>query len=310
MKKKDLIKRPSYLFFGKRYNKWDSLYGILFCLPAILLGLLFVLLPMIISLSYSFTDANLLKLNNINFVGLKNFINVFKDPLVGKAFLNTLHFVILVIPLQFVLSFGLALILNSKIRFNKFFRWAFFIPVLLSLAITSMLWINLLNEDAGLIGSFFASLGFDKVKFLSDPKKAMNIIVLISAWQGAGYQMLIFLAALKNVSKEMYEAAQIDGSNSWQRFIYLTMPAIKPTISFVLVTMLIGAFRLITQPMIMTSGGPLDSTLTVSYYIYQQGITYREVGYSSAIALLYTVFMSVIALGIRALLDGKKEKSL
>ena len=130
-------------------------------------------------------------------------------------------------------------------------------------------------------------------------------IIFISIWQGAGYQMLIFLSGLKNIQPEIYEAASLDGANATQRFFYITIPNILPTFSFVLITMLIGAFRLITQPMIMTQGGPEDGTMTMSYYIYQQGITFRDVGYSSAIAMIYTIFMSVIALTLRKVMDVK-----
>ena len=163
---------------------------------------------------------------------------------------------------------------------NTFFRWAFFAPVMLSLAVTSMLWINLLNEQDGLINAILTMIGLPKEKFLGDPKMAMDLIVLISAWQGAGYQMLIFLSGLKNIPKEMYEAASIDGANKRQQFFRITLPSIRPTFSFVLITMLIGAFRLITQPMIMTQGGPINKTLNDVLLYYQQGITYRDVGYS------------------------------
>ena len=174
---------------------------------------------------------------------------------------------------------------------------------MLSLAVTSMLWINLLNEQDGLINALLEAIGLSRQLFLSDPEQAMDLIVIISAWQGAGYQMLIFLSALKNIPKELYEASSIDGANKIQQFWRITLPSIKPTFSFVLITMMIGAFRLITQPMIMTRGGPIDRTLTMSYYIYLQGINFRDVGYSSAIALLYTIFMATIALTLRKVFE-------
>lgn len=298
--------KPHYKLFGKVYSTQDTIVGWLFLLPAVVLGLVFIIGPMVVSLSYSFTDANLLKLDQASFVGFKQFIDALSDEVMWTAFDNTMKFVVCVVPLQLGLSYGLALILNSKIKCNTFFRWAFFVPVMLSLAVTSMLWMNLLNEQDGLINAFLENLGFNRQEFLGNPKLAMPVIILISAWQGAGYQMLIFLSALKNIPKEVYEASQVDGANKFQRLIYVTCPMIKPTFSFVLVTMLIGAFRLITQPMIMTGGGPLNSTLTMSYYIYQQGISYRNVGYSSAIALLYTIFMATIALTLNKV-TGKEN---
>ncbi len=297
------IKRANIRFFGKTYNKSEIFAGFLFTLPVLVLGIVFIILPIIISLGYAFTDANLLKLDQVEIVGLSQFSRMFHDPLLLTAFKNTLRFVVIVVPLQLTLSLLLALILNSRIKLNTFFRWAFFIPVMLSLAVTSMLWMNLLNEESGLINSILMSLGFDEQTFLSNPNRALNIIIIISAWQGAGYQMLIFLSGLKNIPSSLYEAAEIDGANSYNRFKHVTLPMIKPTFSFVIITMLIGAFRLFTQPLIMTKGGPLDSTMTMSYYIYQQGIMFRDVGYSSAVALIYTVFLAAITLTIRKVLD-------
>ncbi len=290
-------------FFGKKYKTSETIVGWAFLMPALVLGFIFIVLPIIISLSYSFTDANLLKLDQIKWNSFKNFKDLFSDKLLRTAFMNTMEFVIKVVPLQLGVSLGLALILNSKIKFNTFFRWVFFCPVMLSLAVTSMLWMNLLNEQEGLINAVFEMIGLGRQQFLSDPKKAMDILVIISVWQGAGYQMLIFLSGLKNISNDMYEASSIDGANKFQQFTKITLPSIKPTFSFVLITMLIGAFKLITQPMIMTQGGPTDSTLTMSYYIYQQGVTYREVGYSSAIALVYTIVLAAITLSIRKFME-------
>lgn len=289
-------RKSTYHFFGKKYSKQETIIGWLFLIPAVILGIIFIILPMIVSLSYSFTNAELLSINSAKFVAFQNFEQAFKDPILRKAFGNTMKFVVMVIPLQFIVAFLLALILNTKIKGNTFFRWAFFVPVMLSLAVTSMLWMNLLNEQDGLINSLLNMIGIGRQTFLSDPNKAMVIIVIISAWQGAGYQMLIFLSALKNIPRDVYEASAVDGANKWQQLWYITIPSIAPTMSFVLVTMLIGAFRLMTQPMIMTGGGPMDSTMTMSYYIYKQGIDYGQVGYSSAIAFLYTIFMATIAI--------------
>ncbi len=302
------VKKPKsiyYKFLGKTYIKSDSIVGIAFILPAVVLGAIFVIAPMVISLSYAFTDANLLRLDEVAWAGFGQFKRAFTDPYLWNAFKNTLEFVVKVVPLQLLAALGLALILNTKIKGNTFFRWAFFCPVMLSLAVTSFLWMNLLNPQEGLINAFLGAFGVSPQPFLESPKQAMNVIVFVSAWQGAGYQMLIFLSGLKNIPPELYEAAGVDGAGSATKFFRITLPSILPTFSFVLVTMLIGAFRLMTQPMIMTDGGPVDSTMTMSFYIYRQGIKYRDVAYSSAIALIYTVFMSVIALTLRKVTDVK-----
>ena len=301
----NLTRRKSkndFHFFGKIFSKEETIVGWLFMLPATILGALFVILPIMISLSYAFTNANLLRLDQIQLNGFANFIRAFEDPKIWIALKNTFTFVIFVVPLQLTTSLGLALLLNKIKRFNTFLRWAFFTPVMLSLAVTSMLWMNLLNPQDGLINALFLAFGGNPQLFLEDPNQAMPIIIFISAWQGAGYQMLIFLSGLKNIPKDLYEAASIDRASKWSQFWNITLPMLKPTFVFILITMLIGAFRIIVQPMIMTQGGPLNATLTMSYYIYMQGINFREVGYSSAIALMFTFIIASISLTLRRIL--------
>lgn len=294
-----------YTLLGKRYRMDKTVTGICFTLPALLMGLIFVIVPMFVSLSYSFTDAGLYSLDQVDFIGFRNFMNAFQDKQMWKAFGNTMEFVVLVVPLQLGLALALALILNTKIKCNTFFRWAFFCPVMLSLGVTSFLWQNLLSEH-GMVNSLLEALGGKAQPFLQSRHQAMLVIVFISMWQGAGYQMLILLAGLKNIPKDQYEAAMMDRANKWDIFIHITLPNLLPTLSFTLITMLIGAFRLITQPMIMTGGGPDGATMTMSYYIYQSafGNNYN-VGYSSAIAMLYTVFMAAAALTLRKVMKIK-----
>ncbi len=291
-----------YFRFGKKtYSKKESIIGWSFLLPAVILGIIFIITPMVISLAYSFTDANLLRLDDVNFIGFDNFVRIFtKDALALKALGNSLFFTVVVVPLHLTISLGLALLLNWQKKFKTFLRWVFFSPVLLSLAVVSLLWINLFNPESGLINALLTMLGAERQGFLKDPDQAMICIILISAWAGAGYQMLIFLGAMKNIPASLYDAAKIDGANKMQEVFYITIPMLKNTMGFVLITMLIGAFRLIVQPMIMTGGGPVDSTVTVSLYIYRQGITFRDVGYSSAIAMIYTIIIATVALSLRA----------
>lgn len=294
-----------FTLFKKTYRLDKVITGICFTLPALAMGVLFVIVPMFVSLSYSFTDAGLYSLDKVNFVGFRNFVTAFKDKQMWSAFGNTMEFVVLVVPLQLGLALGLALILNTKIKCNTFFRWAFFCPVMLSLGVTSFLWQNILMEH-GMLNGILEAVGLSPQPFLNDKSQAMPVIVFISVWQGAGYQMLILLAGLKNIPKEQYEAASVDGATKWHTFFHITVPNLLPTLSFTLITMLIGAFRLITQPMIMTGGGPDGATMTMSYYIYKTAFGNNfNVGYSSAIAMLYTVFMAAVALGLRRLMRVK-----
>ena len=165
-----------------------------------------------------------------------------------------------------------------------FFKVAFFAPVVMSLVVISILWLYLLNPNNGLLNALLNKIGISSQPFLTSPKQAMYAIVFVSAWQGAGYQMLLFLGGMQNIPQDIYEAAELDGFSKWAQFRYITMPLLKPTALFVLLTTLISAFKLIVQPMVMTQGGPLNSTITMVYYIYQQGFTDRLVGYSSSIA--------------------------
>jgi fructooligosaccharide transport system permease protein len=275
--------------------------------PALLLLLLFLIIPAIMSVYYAFTDYYLLTPDMRKFVGLDNFINLFKDPIFLKSLVNTLKFVVWVIPLQIGAALGLALLLNKQRKANTFFKVAYFSPVVMSLVVISVLWLYLLNPNEGIINNVLTYFGVSAQPFLTSPKQAMFTIVFVSAWQGAGFQMLIFLAGLQNIPGDVYEAAQLDGMNKWQRFIYITLPLLKPTSIFIFITTLIGAFKLLVQPMVMTQGGPVNSTMTVVYYIYQTGFTDRMVGYASSIALLFGTIIGLVTLAQRKLVKEEDD---
>ena len=286
----------------KNRVKWkENVVAYTFLGPALLLLLLFLIIPAIMSVYYAFTDYYLLTPDMRKFVGLDNFINLFKDPIFLKSLANTLKFVVWVIPLQIGAALGLALLLNKQRKANTFFKVAYFSPVVMSLVVISVLWLYLLNPNEGIINNVLTYFGVSAQPFLTSPKQAMFTIVFVSAWQGAGFQMLIFLAGLQNIPGDVYEAAQLDGMNKWQRFIYITLPLLKPTSIFIFITTLIGAFKLLVQPMVMTQGGPVNSTMTVVYYIYQTGFTDRMVGYASSIALLFGTIIGLVTLAQRKL---------
>ncbi|MEB2278328.1 sugar ABC transporter permease [Bacillus sp. ILBB4] len=302
-----------YTFLGKEKEtksriKWkENVVAYTFLGPALLLLLLFLIIPAIMSVYYAFTDYYLLTPNMRKFVGLDNFINLFKDPIFLKSLANTLKFVVWVIPLQIGAALGLALLLNKQRKANTFFKVAYFSPVVMSLVVISVLWLYLLNPNEGIINNVLTYFGVSAQPFLTSPKQAMFTIVFVSAWQGAGFQMLIFLAGLQNIPGDVYEAAQLDGMNKWQRFIYITLPLLKPTSIFIFITTLIGAFKLLVQPMVMTQGGPVNSTMTVVYYIYQTGFTDRMVGYASSIALLFGTIIGLVTLAQRKLVKEEDD---
>ncbi|MDF2011265.1 carbohydrate ABC transporter permease [Priestia megaterium] len=302
-----------YTFLGtekktKNKIKWkENVVAYTFLGPALLLLLLFLIIPAIMSVYYAFTDYYLLTPDMRKFVGLDNFINLFKDPIFLKSLANTLKFVVWVIPLQIGAALGLALLLNKQRKANTFFKVAYFSPVVMSLVVISVLWLYLLNPNEGIINNVLTYFGVSAQPFLTSPKQAMFTIVFVSAWQGAGFQMLIFLAGLQNIPGDVYEAAQLDGMNKWQRFIYITLPLLKPTSIFIFITTLIGAFKLLVQPMVMTQGGPVNSTMTVVYYIYQTGFTDRMVGYASSIALLFGTIIGLVTLAQRKLVKEEDD---
>lgn len=274
----------------------ESVMGYLFLSPAMIILGLFLFLPTLLSIYYAFTNYYLLTPDATTFIGLDNFKKLFSDPLFLQSLKNIGQFVIFIIPIQLGLALGLALLVNNKRKSTIFFKVAFFAPVVMSLVVVSVLWLVLLNPSSGLINSVLNAIGIESQPFLTSPKQAMFVIIVVSAWQGAGYQMLIFLAGLQNIPSSLYEAASIDGAGKWRQFISITLPMLKPTSILILTTTLIDAFKLVIQPMVMTQGGPLNSTLTPVYYIYRTGFTDRMVGYASSITVIFGAIIIIFTL--------------
>ncbi|MBO0436282.1 carbohydrate ABC transporter permease [Vagococcus fluvialis] len=285
----------------------DNILGYSFLSPALILLTIFLLVPVGMVFYYAFTDYYLLTPDARQFVGLENFKRLMGDPIFRKSILNTVKFVVWIIPVQLGAALGMALLLNKQRKGNMFFKVAFFAPVVMSLVVISILWLYLLNPNEGLINALLNKVGISSMPFLTSPKQAMYTIVFVSAWQGAGYQMLLLLGGMQNIPQDVYEAAEIDGFSKFQQFWYITLPLLKPTAIFVLLTTLISAFKLIVQPMVMTQGGPMNSTMTMVYYIYQTGFTDRLVGYSSSIALIFTTLIGLITIGQRKLVKEDED---
>ena len=280
----------------KKNRLQANLLGYAFLSPALILLTIFLIIPVIMVFYYAFTNYYMLTPEARQFVGIDNFIKLSQDPTFIKSIWNSAKFVFWIIPVQLGLALGMALIVNKPRKGNMFYKVAFFAPVVMSLAVISILWLYLLNPNNGLLNALLNKIGIASQPFLTSPKQAMYAIIMVSAWQGAGYQMLLFLGGLQNIPRDVYEAAELDGFTKFQQFRYITMPLLKPTALFILLTTLISAFKLIVQPMVMTQGGPMNSTMTMVYYIYQKGFTDRLVGYSSSIALVFTTFIGLITL--------------
>ena len=290
------------------YRVKSTATAYLMLLPAVVLAFLFIMLPILYSLGYAFTDYYLLRPDDVKFIGLGNFGGLFKEisqkGMLYNAIKNTLSFVVGVVPLQIGLALLLALFVNRPGVGSKIFKVCFFAPVVISLSVTAFLWEQILAPgEGGLLNAILGIFGAAPRDWLRDPATAMPCIIVLSAWQGCGYQMLIFLSGLSNIRKDLYEAASLDGANAWNKFWLVTWVGLRSTFVYILITVFIGACRILTQPMLMT--GYMSHTVTLSYYMYNSGYTERFVGESSAVALLMTIFIGGVTLIQRRLLREK-----
>lgn len=281
--------------------------GLIFSLPALILIFIFLIFPTIMAFQNSFYDYYALKPADKAFIGLKNYVDLFKDKTFLVALKNTFYFTVVVVPVQTTIALLLAVLVNQKFKLSKVYRVGFFSPVITSMVVISILWTFLYNPNNGLINSVLEALKIPKQPFLTSPKQAMNSIIVMSAWQAAGYYMMIFLAGLQDIPADLYEAAEMDGANEIQKFFFVTLPSLSNVLRFVVLMTTVQAFKLFTQPYVMTNGGPQDSTKTVVQFIYEQGFQYRNIGYSSAIAVIFFIFVLLISMILKKLIFGKEE---
>ena len=290
-----------------RRQKKQNLTGWLFMLPAAVLGTVFLIVPIAMCVGFSFTDFYMLRPGSTEFVGFDNYIAVFKDSLFIKSLGNIVVFALITVPVQCILALVLALLVNKTYRGFGIFKLAYFAPVITSMTVVALLFQILYQQDGGVFNLLITLLGGEPQGFLQDPSQALACIAFMSVWQGAGYQMIIILAGLQGVPKELYEAADLDAAGPWNKFWHITLPGIRSVASFVIVITLVGAFKMFTQSYIMTSGGPDNATLTPVFYIFQKGMSEQQVGYASAISTIFTlVFVIVSALKSLAQKAGAK----
>ncbi|MBR4762913.1 MAG: sugar ABC transporter permease [Lachnospiraceae bacterium] len=270
----------------------------IFTIPAIALLIAFLVVPMVYTVYYSVFKYQVMRPNDITFIGVANYQKLFKDAEFWKALRNTFYFTIIVVPVQCVLALALALLVSKRFRGVSIFRTMYFSPQLTSMVVISVLWTVLYNSNpnTGLINSILVSFGLQPINFLTNAKTAMNAIIFMSAWQGAGYQMMIFLAGLQGIPTEQYEASAVDGANKWQQFWNITIPNLKGTIKYVIMITMIQAMKLFTQPYVMTQGGPKNATKTMVYYIYTQGFQKGNFGYACSVAAVF--FVIVVAMSL------------
>ena len=266
--------------------------------PALIVILVFFALPVIAGLALSLTDFDLYALADLSvlrFVGLGNYLHLLRTPLFWQALGNTLYFVVVGVPVSIGLSLGAALLLNSRFaKWQPFFRTALFAPVVTTVVAVAVIWRYLLHTRYGLINHALADLGIDPIDWLGDPHWSMPAIILFAAWKNFGYNMIILLAALQAVPRELYESARVDGAGAWRQFGDLTLPMLTPTLVMVGIMTISGYFQLFAEPYVMTQGGPLRSTVSVLYFMYEEGFRWWNLGNASAVAfLLFIVIFAV-----------------
>ena len=281
-------------------RRWrEDLTGWAFAAPFVILFGIFLAFPILASFLLSFTSFGLRDLANpigATFVGLKNYIDLLGDPKFWTSLLNTFYFVVVGVPLTLALGLLIANALNRGVtRFRTAFRVGYYLPVITSIVAIAVVWRFLLNPDVGLVNMLLAAVGINGPAWLADPVLAMPSIIAMAVWRNLGFAMVVFLAGLQAIPASLYEAASIDGAGRWQAFRFVTIPMLRPTILFMTVITTIGYLQLFEEPFVMTKGGPLDKTLSVTMYMYQQGFTFFHQGYASALAYILFIIVATIA---------------
>jgi multiple sugar transport system permease protein len=274
--------------------------GWLFAAPALLVIGLFFLLPVLGALGLSLTDFDIYAvadLRNLRFVGAGNYLRLLQTPVFWQALRNTLFFVVVGAPLSLATSLGAALLLNSAVARGKaIFRTALFAPVVTTLIGVAVIWRYLLHTRYGLINHLLGWVGIDPIDWMGDPLWSMPAIILFAVWKNFGYNMVILLAALQSIPEELYEASHIEGASRPQQLRFVTLPLLAPTLLLVNTLTVAGYFQLFAEPYVMTQGGPLQSTLSVLYFMYEEGFKWWNLGSASAVAFLLFILILAVTL--------------
>ncbi len=273
-------------------RRGDAVAGYLFILPTVLGFLLFVLGPIVGGLALGFMEYDLL--TEPSWAGLDNFRKFGDDARVLQIFGNTVYYVVGMILLDLVWAMILAVALNSVIPplFKVIFRAVFFFPILVSGAVISIVWLYLFNMDLGIVNYFLGEIGIPRIPWLISSNWVKNSVIIMTVWNGVGFNMLLLLAGLQGIPKELYEAGTIDGAGRWASFSKITLPMLSPVIFFILVKGAIGVFQLFDSPFVLTRGGPGDASRTMLMYIYERGFQILDFGYAAALGIL--LFLAIL----------------
>ena len=286
-----------------------SLAAWVFVGPALIVLGVFFGLPVFAALLLSLTDFDLYALadwRNLRFVGFGNYIELLQTPLFWKSLGNTFYFVIVGVPLSIAVSLGAALLLNAPVaRFRAFFRTALFAPVVTTLVAVAVIWRYLFHSSYGLVNWALGHVGIAPIDWLGDPQWAMPTIILLAVWKNFGYNMVIFLAGLQAIPQDLYEAARIDGASRRRQFWHITLPMLGPVLMVVGVITVAGYFQLFAEPYVMTRGDPLQSTVSVLYFMFEEGFRWWNLGRASAVAFL--LFMIILAITAAMMRFGRRK---
>jgi multiple sugar transport system permease protein len=294
------------------WRKSERRLAWLFAAPALFFLVVFVVVPFIMAFIFAFSDQRLVPgPNPTQFVALRNFVRLVEDERFLRALFNNFLFVLVVVPVQTSLALLLAVLINQRLRFVNFFRTVYFSPVAITMVVVSVVWAFLYDASAnGTINQFVNFVTFGLVgpqDWLGDARLAFPSIMLLSIWQGVGFQMVIFLAGLQEIPYSLYEAAQIDGASKIQQFFNVTIPQLRNTIIFVVVSTTILAFQLYAQVEVLTRGGPQNSTQTMVFYTKVQGFEQGRIGYASAITVIFFIIVLLISIIQRRVLQEERS---
>ena len=279
-----------------------GLAGWIFAAPALGVIALFFGVPVLAAFALSLTDFDIYALadsGNLRFVGLANYVALLQNPLFWKALGNTFYFVLVGVPLSIAVSLGAALLLHSRLAWLRpLFRTAYFAPVVTTVVAVAVIWRYLFHTKYGMTNWGLSLLGIEPVDWLGDPHWAMPTIILFAVWKNFGYNMIIFLAGLQSIPEDLYEAARIDGASTWKQFRHVTLPMLGPVLLLVGILTMAGYFQLFAEPYVMTQGGPLQSTVSVLYLMYEEGFKWWNLGNASAVAFLLFAIMTALTSGL------------
>jgi multiple sugar transport system permease protein len=276
-----------------RHRRREAIWGVICVAPAILGFLIWQLGPIVASLIIAFTDWRIA--GTPNWIGTQNFSQILtSDRIFQKSLGVTVYYAFGSVPLRIIFAFALAVLLNQKIRGLPIFRTIFYLPSIVPVIASSVLWIWLFNPDFGLLNAVLRPLGFPKLQWIYASSSVVPSLILMSLWD-VGPMMIIFLAGLQGVPKQLYEAVDIDGGTSWHRLRHITIPLITPTILFNLILSIIGAMQTFVQPYVMTNGGPNNNSLLYVLYLYQKAFQQSQMGYASALAWILFVIIAIMS---------------